>query len=74
MKKIRLFDVVVLTKTIPEEKLQKGAIGTVVEVLDENEGVFLVEFADKNGEAYAILDLSEKQLMKVVREPLAVAA
>lgn len=72
MKKIELLDVVVLTKSILKEKLQKGAIGTVVELLDEE--FFLIEFADKKGVAYAIVPISEKHLMKVVHEPLAMAA
>ncbi len=67
--KIQLLDVVVLKNAIPEEKLQQGAIGTVVEVLDD--ALYLVEFADKNGVAYAIVDLPEQLLMKVVQEPMA---
>lgn len=67
--KIQPLDVVVLKQSLPEQKLQLGAIGTVVEALGE--GIFLVEFADKNGVAYAIVDLPEHVLMKVVHEPMA---
>ncbi|MBK6932960.1 MAG: DUF4926 domain-containing protein [Saprospirales bacterium] len=65
---MNLLDVVVLKQSLPEHKLQLGAIGTVVEEL--NAGIFWVEFADKNGVAYAIIDLSEQMLMKVVHEPM----
>lgn len=67
--KIQLLDVVVLKKAIPEQKLQEGAIGTVVEFLGE--ALFLVEFADKNGVPYTIVDLPEQLLIKVIHEPMA---
>ena len=70
--KLTLLDVVVLTQNLPEHQLQKGAIGTIVELMGE--GVFLVEFADKRGITYAMVDLPANLLMKVVREPLAEAA
>ncbi|MBU1822384.1 MAG: DUF4926 domain-containing protein [Bacteroidetes bacterium] len=64
---IELLDVVVLTKPIPALGLRKGAIGTVVELLDKD--VFLVEFADTNGTAYAMPVLSAAELMKVYYQP-----
>ncbi len=70
--KLKLLDVVVLTQNLPEHHLLQGAIGTIIEIL--NEGVFLVEFADKNGVAYSMVDLPASLLMKVVREPMAEAA
>jgi len=70
--KLDLLDVVVLTRNLPEHQLQKGAIGTIVELIQGD--VFLVEFADKHGVSYAMLDLPASQIMKVVREPMAEAA
>lgn len=70
--KLSFLDVVVLTRSLTGQYLQKGAIGTIVEMLPKN--VFLVEFADKRGVTYAIVDLPASLLMKVVREPLAEAA
>jgi len=60
---IELLDVVVLTKPMPDLGLRKGALGTVVEVLDKD--IFLVEFADTNGITYAMPALAAAELMKV---------
>lgn len=65
---IELLDVVVLLKSLPAKKLQQGALGTVVEVFDDQ--YYLVEFANLQGVAYAIAELPATALMKVVREPL----
>ena len=65
---IQLLDVVVLNESQPEERLQKGSIGTVVEVFDPEN--FLVEFADQHGVAYAIVPLKTEQLIKVFSEPI----
>lgn len=65
---IQLLDVVVLNESQPKERLQKGSIGTVVEVFDPEN--FLVKFADKRGIAYAILSLKAGQLIKVYSEPI----
>lgn len=66
-KAIELLDVVVLTKPIPDLKLRKGELGTVVELLDKD--IFLVEFADTSGSTYAMPVLSAADLMKVYYEP-----
>ena len=70
--KLELLDVVVLTQNLAEYHLPQGAIGTIVEILKKD--VFLVEFADKHGIAYAMAELPSTLLMKVVREPMAEAA
>ena len=70
--KLVLFDVVVLTQNLPDYHLPQGAIGTIIEILKKD--VFLVEFADKHGVAYAMAELPANLLMKVVREPMAEAA
>lgn len=69
--KIELLDVVVLLSSLPEKKLQQGALGTVVELFDD--GFYLVEFADDQGVAYALVELPASALVKVVREPLRAA-
>jgi hypothetical protein len=58
---LKLLDVVALLKDIPNEKLVKGQVGTVVEELDK--GVYEVEFADKEGKTLASLTLAAKDLM-----------
>lgn len=62
-----LFDVVLLNQDLPEAKLRKGNIGTIVEVLDDKN--FIVEFVDNNGNTYAETVLTADQLMKVYYEP-----
>lgn len=46
---------------MPDEKLVKGQVGTIVEELDE--GIYEVEFADKRGKTIASLALTTKDLM-----------
>lgn len=70
-KPIKLLDVVALTENLPEHKVVRGQVGTVVEILDS--GVFIVEFSDNNGEAYAILTLKADQLMVLRYEPAKVS-
>lgn len=65
---IRILDVVALTEDLPEHGLQRGQVGTVVERLAEE--VFEVEFSDEDGRAYAMLALSEGQLMVLRHQPV----
>jgi hypothetical protein len=55
---IPIFATVALVIDLPEQNLTRGQIGTVVEHL-ESDGDFaeLVEFADADGQAYAIVPL-----------------
>ena len=59
---------VALTVDVPEHSLTRGQMGTVVEHL-ESAGEFaaLIEFADLDGEAYAILPLKPDQLLLLHR-------
>lgn len=68
MNEIKLLDVVALLADIPSEGLHRGEVGTVVEVFADKPdlpGAFLVEFSDRNGVAYAFVDLRADQLMKL---------
>lgn len=67
MQTLNLLDVVVLTEDVPEEKLRRGALGTVVEEFGGDS--FLVEFADPQGVTYAMPILTAHQLLKVHYEP-----
>lgn len=58
---LKLLDVVALLQAIPAEKLVKGQVGTVVEELEE--GVYEVEFTDKQGRTIASIPLPAKNLM-----------
>ena len=68
MHHIQLLDVVVLNESLPDQNLQRGSIGTVVEVLENDD--FLVEFADLKGVAYAMVELPASFLIKVYSEPV----
>ena len=64
------FDTVILIVPLSNRKVRVGSLGAIVEILDTN--VFLVEFADKNGAAYAIEVLQAQQILKVYEEPVLV--
>ncbi len=65
---MQLLDVVALTVNLPERNLQRGQVGTIVEILGPD--VFEVEFSDDQGRAYAMLALRADQLMVLHYEPL----
>lgn len=56
-----MLDVVALTENIPERNLCRGQVGTIVEILEPD--VFLVEFSNDEGQAYAMLSLQMEQVM-----------
>ena len=68
---IQLLDVVALTVDLPERKLRRGQVGTIVELLAD--GVYEVEFTDDDGRAYASLALRAHQLLVLHYRPLMVA-
>ncbi|HXO01861.1 MAG TPA: DUF4926 domain-containing protein [Stellaceae bacterium] len=68
---IRLLDVVALTTDIPEKQLQRGQVGTVVEVLERDS--FEVEFCDDEGRTYALEPLRADQLLVLHYNPQAAA-
>jgi hypothetical protein len=56
-----LLDVVALLAELPEQRLARGQVGTVVEELDES--TLLVEFSDDGGRAYAVTPCREADLL-----------
>ncbi|HEY8665480.1 MAG TPA: DUF4926 domain-containing protein [Tepidisphaeraceae bacterium] len=64
---VQLLDVVALTVDLPEKRLLRGQVGTVVEELLP--GVFEVEFSDEEGRTYAQLALRENQLLVLHYRP-----
>jgi hypothetical protein len=58
---LKLFDTVAMLKDIPENKVVKGQVGTIVE--EHRNGVFEVEFADKDGQTIASFAVNEAELM-----------
>ncbi|MEO8327361.1 MAG: DUF4926 domain-containing protein [Nitrospirota bacterium] len=65
--RIRLLDVVALTKDIPESGLLRGQVGTVVESLGSDR--FEVEFVDNDGRTYATVPLNSGQLLMLHYQP-----
>jgi hypothetical protein len=60
-RKIRMLDTVALLEDLPERKLRRGEVGTVVEILAPD--VYEVEFCDDEGQTYAELALRSDQLV-----------
>jgi hypothetical protein len=66
---LNLLDVVALTVDLPENKLVRGQVGTVVEELAP--GVYEVEFSDgESGRPYTMLALKADQLMALYYAPV----
>jgi len=63
MDEIKALDVVAVTEDVPDQRLRRGEVGTVVERWED--GAFEVEFSDDSGEAYAFVALRADQLMKL---------
>ena len=66
MELISLLDVVALLEDVPEQNLQRGEVGTVVEIFaatPKRPGAYLVEFSDRNGIPYTMAALPVGQLM-----------
>lgn len=68
---INLLDGVAVTEDIQEKGLQRGNVGTVVEILDDRN--YEVEFVDENGKTYAVLPLSSNKLIVLHYHPPALA-
>jgi hypothetical protein len=64
---MKLLDVVATLQDLPEQRVAKGQVGTVVEELDDSH--VLVEFADLNGVAYAIEPIPVDLLMELKHTP-----
>lgn len=67
MNEIHLHNVIALTENLPNHKLRRGQVGTVVEILDTD--VFEVEFSDNDGHTYAMLALHADKLMVLYYTP-----
>ena len=69
MRSIPLLAAVALTEDLPEQELTRGQLGTVVEHLErDGENALLVEFADEQGQTYAMVDVRPDQLMVLHRK------
>ena len=59
----KLLDIVALLNDIPQKKLFRGQVGTIVEKHSSN--VFEVEFIDNDGLTYALTSLDKKKIIKL---------
>ncbi|MBW4578519.1 MAG: DUF4926 domain-containing protein [Tildeniella nuda ZEHNDER 1965/U140] len=66
---MKLLDVIALIEDLPDLRLYRGQVGTIVEVYEP--GVFEVEFSDTQGRTYALETLKQKQLMALYHQPIA---
>ncbi|MGB9181278.1 MAG: DUF4926 domain-containing protein [Pyrinomonadaceae bacterium] len=60
-RKIKLLDTVALIEDMPERKLKRGEVGTVVEILAPD--AYEVEFCGDEGQTYAEFALRGNQLI-----------
>ena len=67
----KLLDVIALLDDVPEKRLRRGQVGTVVEELGQE--IFEVEFSDNDGRAYATAALRAEQLLILHHEAVAAA-
>ncbi len=65
---MELFSVVAVLRDIPEHRLVRGQVGTIVEELVPD--VHLVEFNDDHGRTYALAPLRSEELIRLFHEPL----
>ena len=65
-RQIKLLDTVALLQDLPEARLQRGQVGTVVEELGP--GVFEVEFSDDQGQTYASVAVESSRLLGLLYE------
>jgi hypothetical protein len=69
MKLIPLLAPVALTQDLPDHKLTRGQIGTVVDHLErEGEHALLVEFFGEQGQTYAMVDICPDKLIVLHRK------
>lgn len=65
--RFKLLDVVALTQDLPASELNRGHVGTIVEVLGDP--LFEVEFSDDRGRTYAMAAIRADQMMPLHHGP-----
>ena len=66
---IPLLALVALTEDLPNHRLTRGQIGTVVEHLERDaDRALLVEFSDEQGQTYAMIPVRPDQLLVLHRD------
>ena len=66
---IPLLALVALTEDLPDHRLTRGQIGSVVEHLErDGDRALLVEFSDDQGQTYAMVPVRPEQLIVLHRD------
>jgi hypothetical protein len=66
---IPLLALVALTEDLPDHRLTRGQIGSVVEHLErDGDRALLVEFSDDQGQTYAMVPVRPQQLLVLHRD------
>jgi hypothetical protein len=63
-----VLSVVAVLRDLPEQRLVRGQVGTIVELVAP--GTFLVEFCDEEGRTYALATLRTEELIRLHHRPL----
>jgi hypothetical protein len=69
---MKSLEVVALINDVPDKRLRRGQVGTVVEMLTP--GIVEVEFSDLDGNTYAMCPVPESNLLVLHHVPDAIAA
>ncbi len=72
MAELELFAVVAVLRELPEQRLVRGQVGTIVEQLAP--GAYLIEFCDDEGCTCALTPLRSEDLIRLHHRPLAQVA
>ena len=67
---IKELDLVVLRKSVPEQGLEAGDVGTVV-LVHKRRGAFEVEFLTPDGETVAVATLNSSQVRPALKKEIA---
>lgn len=67
MRNVKLFDSVALLLDLPEENLERGQIGAIVDVYKGGEA-YEVEFVDTYGQTYGLVTLTPDKFIVLSRE------
>ena len=67
---IKLFDIIKAVKDVPEQNIKIGMIGTVLEILHNQDTYYEVEFSDPEGTDLLVAYLYPDQVEKATKQDL----
>ncbi len=64
--KFKLYQQVVLSRALPEQRLQKGDVATIVEIMEnKNKTGYCLELFDSNGDTLKVIVVKESDINEV---------